>query len=423
VHDEPGAEPAADGGTRIAQEQSRYDIAAAWHLDRFMIERTKIRWGFNNYAHDEIEAGGAVGTAFSNDEWEGRVEFILQPMGRWDGVVGFQFADKDFRAIGEEAFVPPSSRDSQALFVFEKADFGDVHIDLGFRLETQHAASSAFAGEVDHNLLSISAGASWHFRADQELGFSASRSQRAPSIEELFADGPHLASNTYEIGNPHLGEETSHSLDVFWRKHAGRVRFTFTAFLNDIADFTFLRFNDRNGDGVADRVEEDFGSTGIIVDEDDALLLVDQAQADALFWGIELEASATVFDNAHGLLDLRLWTDRVTGEFDEGGYVPRIPPPRFGAALDWSRDGYYAQLAATRTTRQDDLAELETRTPAFTELNVQVGYRLSLRRTELSLFARGSNLLDETQRRHVSLVKDLAPRPGIAGLIGVRLRY
>ena len=73
--------------------------------------------------------------------------------------------------------------------------------------------------------------------------------------------------------------------------------------------------------------------------------------------------------------------------------------------------------------RPDDLAALETRTGAFTELNVQAGYRAQVGKTELSLFARGSNLLDETQRRHVSLVKDLAPRPGIAGLIGVRLRY
>lgn len=420
---EVGEESGEEGGNRIAMKQSRYDVAGAWHLDRFLIERAKIRWGFNNYGHDEIEGDGAIGTAFSNDEWEGRLEFILQPLGRWDGVVGFQFADKDFKAIGEEAFVFPSSRDSQALFVFEKADFGDVHVDLGFRLETQNATSSALPGTVAHNLLSVSAGASWHYRPDQELGFSASRSQRAPSIEELFAGGPHLASNTFEIGNPDLGEETSHSLDVFWRKHAGRVRFGFTAFVNDIADFTFLRFNDRNADGIADRVEDDFAATGMIVDEDDALLLVNQTQADALFWGLELETDATVFDNHHGLLDVRLWTDRVTGKFDDGSYVPRIPPPRFGGSLSWSRGAYYAQLAATRTTRSDDLAALETRTGAFTELNVQAGYRVHVGTTELSLFARGSNLLDDTQRRHVSLVKDLAPRPGIAGLVGLRLRY
>ncbi len=421
--DDVGHEAGEDGGTRIAMRQSRYDLAGAWHLDRFMIERAKIRWGFNNYAHDEIEADGAVGTKFSNDEWEGRLEFILQPMGRWDGVVGFQFSDKDFKAIGEEAFVFPSSRDSQALFVFEKADFGKVHVDLGFRLETQAATSSAVPGTVTHNLLSISGGASWHYRPDQELGFSASRSQRAPSIEELFAGGPHLASNTFEIGDPDLGEETSHSLDLFWRRTAGRVRFGFTAFVNDIADFTYLRFNDRNADGIADRVEDDFAATGEIVDEDDALLLVNQTQADALFWGLELEAEATVFDNHHGVLDLRLWTDRVSGEFDDGANVPRLPPPRFGGALNWSRGNYYARVAATRTTQGDDLAVLETRTPGFTELNVQAGFRAAVGATELSVFARGSNLLDETQRRHVSLVKDLAPRPGIAGLIGVRLRY
>jgi len=420
-HDHDG--PEVPGGPRIEQRQSRYDVAAEYHLHRFMVEQTRVRFGWNNYEHDEVEPGGEVGTRFSNDEMEGRVEFLLKPVGRFDGVIGFQFRDKDFKAIGEEAFVPPSTLDSQAVFLFEKADYGKLHIDLGIRLEQQDTDSDAFAQSPDHNLISVSTGAFWRVAVEHEIGFSASRSQRAPTIEELFSDGPHLATGTYEIGDVNLGEETSYNVDVFWRGTFVEWGFTLNLFANVIDDFTYLRSNDRNNDGIADRVEDDFAETGEIVDDDDALLLVNQDQRDARFWGIEFESDRMVFDDHRGRLDLRLWTDYVEGEFSGGASVPRMPPLRFGGSLDWELEGVTARLAVVRVTEQDDNARLETPTDAYTDLNVQVGYTIPAGGVEAYVFARGTNLLNETQRRSVSFVKDRAPRPGIGGLFGVRIRY
>ena len=37
--------------------------------------------------------------------------------------------------------------------------------------------------------------------------------------------------------------------------------------------------------------------------------------------------------------------------------------------------------------------------------------------------ARGTNLANEDARRHTSFVKDLAPLPGISGLLGIRASY
>ena len=413
-----------EGGTRIDIRQTRYDVKGAYDFSGGWFQQLKGRFAYNDYEHDEIEGSGEIGTEFENQEIEGRAELIHRPIGRWDGVIGIQYRDQDFAAIGEEAFVPPSELDSFAVFIFEKADFDKIHLDLGIRGEFQDAESNVVGADASHNLLSISAGATYEYANGFEFGLTGTRSQRAPTIEELFSGGPHLASNTFEIGDANLGEETSHNVDIFWRKSAGRYRFDFTVFYNDVSDFIFLQSNDRNGDGIADRVEEDFLETGEIVDEDEALLLVNQTQDDAEFWGFELETRITVFNDSRGAAELRVWSDYVEGELDVGGNVPRLPPLRFGAGLEWERGPMYAGVSVVRATDQDETAELETETDGYTMVNIHAGYTVPLgNESSVTFFARGTNLADEEARRHTSFVKDLAPLPGISGLFGIRASY
>lgn len=428
-HEEEGEEEDHDeeeeeGGTRIDIEQTRYDLAGSYDIERAHIHSVRARWGYNDYQHDEVEGSGEVGTRFSNEEWEGRVEVLLEPLGAWDIALGGQFRDKDFSAVGEEAFVLPAALDSQAGFIFGKGEFGDVHIDLGLRYESQDAVAKQSRTRADHGLLSFSGGGVYSYAPGYEVGMSYARSERAPGIEELFAGGPHLASNTFEIGDAGLDEEVSNNVDVFWRKTEGRYRLNATLFYNHVDDFVYLAANDRNGDGIADRVEDDFLDTGEIVDEDDALLLVNQRQQGAEFWGFELEGFVTVFDDARGQAELRVWTDYVSGSLDDGSEVPRLPPLRFGSSLDYRHGPWYARFAVTRVTDQDNSAPLETETDGYTMVDLDAGYVLTRADIgEVTLFARGTNLADETARRHTSFVKDLAPLPGRSGMVGIRARF
>lgn len=425
-HHEDGEEgdEEEEGGVRIDLRQTRYDLKAGYHFAGTPINQIKWRLAYNDYEHDEIEGNGEIGTAFTNEEVETRVEIIHRPIGAWDGVLGLQIRDKDFEAVGEEAFVPPSEVTNYAIFLFEKADFGRFHVDAGLRYENQSAESSTTTLKADHNLLSFSAGTTFNYLPGYELGVNFSRTQRAPTIEELFAGGPHLATNTFEIGNSNLGDETSHNIDVFWRKNVGRVSFDFTVFYNATSDYVFLRSNDLNGDGIADRVEEDFLETFEVVDEDDALLLVNQAQEDAEFWGFELITETALFNNQYGEMTARLWTDMVQGELDGLGDVPRLPPLRFGLNLNWKRNALFGSFNVNHVTEQDDTAMLESETDAFTLLSVQLGYRMPVDdHRNLIIFARGTNLANETARRHTSFVKDLAPLAGRSGLVGVRLEF
>lgn len=422
--DEDHEEEEEGGGVRIDIEQTRYDVDGLWFAEIPFIHEIKTKFGYNEYKHAEIEAPGEVGTRFSNDEWEGRIELILEPMGIWDGVLGFQIRDREFESIGEEAYVSPSELDSVALFLFEKAEFGDLHVDAGFRYEHYEAESAQLAAKSTHNLLAFSLGGVYEISDAYEFGFSASRTQRAPTIEELFAGGAHLATNAFEIGDVRLGEETSSNIDVFWRLSQGRLGVDVNFFYNHIDDFVFLESNDRNDDGIADRVEEDFLETGEIVDEDEALLLLNQRQTDAEFWGFELAADWLVFDDARGQTLFTVWSDYVEGELDDGSNVPRLPPMRVGSRIDYNKGPWDLRFSVTHAFEQDDTAPLETTTDSYTMLKLYGSYTWRTARWgELTVFARGSNLADEQIRRHTSFVKDQAPLPGISGLFGIRASF
>ena len=413
------------GGVRIAQEQTRVDLKAALQEPLPWLREVRFRWGYNDHKHLELE-GGAVGTALNNEEWEGRIESIHQTLGPWDGVIGVQYRNRDFSSSGEEAFVPPSELESIAVFAFEKGDFGALHVDLGLRYEYQDTEVLEVSDSVGHTLISVSGGATWSYHDGYELGFGISRSQRAPSLEELFSDGPHLASNTFEIGDPTLDDETSLNFDLYWRKVSGPLTVQANLFYNQIDDFVFLNENDLNHDGIADRVDADFnGNPAEILppDEEEQLLLVNHVQEDADFWGFELEARYRLLDSHRGTVHARVWTDYVSGELDAGEDLPRITPLRYGGSLDWRWEPWYGAIDVMRVTKQEDTAPLETDTAGYTLLTLRADYTLPIGRRDVTLFARGTNVLNEKARRHTSFLKHLAPLPGVSALVGLRATF
>ena len=423
--EEDGHDDEEEGGVRTDMRQTRYDFVAALDDPLPGLSRIKVRWGFNDYEHDEIEPNGNVGTAFDNEEVEGRVEFIHNPIGNWSGVVGLHYRHKDFAAVGEESFVLPSKLESVGFFILERTDIGPLHIDLGARFG--HQDSSAETGDKNnYDLFSASGGLNWDYAPGYQLGLSVSHSERAPSIEELYAMGPHLATATFEIGDTNLDKEKSNNIDIYWRKTAGKFTVTANFFYNRIDDFVYKQEQDLNGDGFADRVPENFdGNPANILDpeDEDEPLLVYLSQDDVEFMGFEAETRARLMDTDQGRMVLRLWVDYVEGERSNDINLPRITPWRFGSGLTYSRGDFYSTVKYTRVNEQDSTAPLETETGGYHLLDIHADYTFRLGGNTVTLFARASNLLDEEIRRHISFVKDQAPLPGRSGIFGVRIGY
>ena len=142
------------------------------------------------------------------------------------------------------------------------------------------------------------------------------------------------------------------------------------------------------------------------------------SQGGARFYGAEAEAIFTLKPNE---IDLRLFADYVRVKLNNGGNVPRITPLRFGLEFNHRTGPWTSNISATRVMRQNDLAELETSTPGYTMVNMEVSYRIKETRSNgIRIFLQGRNLLDEEMRVHTSFLKNFAPLPGRALVAGLR---
>jgi iron complex outermembrane receptor protein len=315
-------------------------------------------------------------------------------------VLGAQWRSIDLEALGEEAFVPPSKTRNLGVFLYEERAFGPLTLELGARLEMQEVEAQAAAADYDAEAWNGSAGLLWKFSPAHSLALQVTRTQRHPTATELYADGPHVAVQRFEVGDPTLGRERALTADLSLRRFVGAWRFGLTVFRSDYDDYIFPQ---RTGE------------------EEDELPVAQYVQADARFTGVEAEIGLPALATPAGELRTRLMADVVRGELDDAGDLPQIPPFRAGLAFELTRGRVTAGLSLMQHDRQDRIAAFELPTASYTMLDVDLSYRASLGGGELLAYLRGGNLLDEDARRHPSPLKDVAPLPGRT--IGAGLRF
>ncbi|WP_255398910.1 TonB-dependent receptor [Nitrosovibrio sp. Nv6] len=400
-------------GSKVDLKQTRYDLSG--ELDRPIMgfDKLKVRMGYNDYKHNEIEGTGEIATRFKNKGLESRAELLHAPIRGWKGVFGVQFRDRNFSALGEEAVIPVTKSRSTGVFLVEEHNWDRWRLEVGGRGE--HATQDPISDLPSRtfNLYNASAGLLWKLMDGYGLSLSGTRGQRAPSTEELYIKGAHHGTATFQTGDSNLTSETTSNIDLALRKTTGPVTWKVNVFHNWIGNYIFVRSADINGDGIADRADD----TGAL-DPDGEFLVQNFAQGGARFYGVEAEAIFTLKPDE---IDLRLFTDYVRGRLDNGGNVPRITPLRFGLEFNHRTGPWTSNVSATRVMRQNDLAELETSTPGYTLVNIEVSYRIKETRSNgIKVFLQGKNLLNEEMRVHNSFLKNFAPLPGRALVVGLR---
>ncbi|HEX2165520.1 MAG TPA: TonB-dependent receptor, partial [Thermoanaerobaculia bacterium] len=365
----------------------------------------KVRLGVIDYEHRELE-GAVVGTRFANDSWEGRVELVQRPAergaGTLTGALGLQAARSDFAAAGEEAFVPPSVTDTVALFAFEELARGPLRLQLGARWERSDLDPDGASPARSFTGLSGSAGVVWELSRGLSLTGSLARSERLPSANELYADGPHAATRSFEIGDPELDPEVGWGLDLALKAARDRFRGEVAAFVHRFDGFVAER---RTGETI------------------DGLPVVRFLQEDAELRGVELDADLVVYEADDLHLDLHLRGDLVRGETADGTPLPRLPPRRGSLGLSAHRGPWRGLVEVRRVAAQERVAPHETPTPGHTLLDAMVGFRVFGDRLVADVILRGSNLTDTEARNHVSPLKDEVPLPGRDLSLALRLSF
>lgn len=402
--EEHGHEEEEEAPGMIDMEQTRIDLEAQYNLSDSLFESINFRVGVNDYEHQEIEGNGEVGTLFDNDAWEARLLLNHQELGGFKGSFGIQADSRDFSAIGEEAFVPPVESDSIGVFWLGEREFDGFDLELGARLEqVEHQPTQG--AERDFDAFSLSAGIVWPVTESWTVAALFDYSTRAPSIEELFSNGPHLATQSFEIGDVNLEEESGTSITLTADYRSDVFDLKVTAYHVDFQDYIFQ------------------AATG---DIEDGFPVFIYDQGDARFTGVDAELAFHVGKFANGDFDILFQYDDVDARLDQGSNrnLPRIPPSRFKVQAVWKNELWQAKLGYANVSAQRDTADLELPTESYDDLSLYLSRSWALDgENVLTLFAHGRNLSDEEQRNHTSFVKDFAPAPGRRIEVGARFSF
>ena len=409
----------AEEAVRIRMQQDHYAFASELRNLQGPFSSIKLNAGYTDYQHREIE-GGETGTTFKNKGYEARVEARHQPLGPLDGVVGAQVNRNEFSALGEEAFVPQTDTNSGALFILEELQATErLKLSLGGRLEhttvdPDSKGNERFARADQSSSFtagSLSSGAVHTLTPIWSLAATLGYTERAPTFYELYANGAHVATGTYEVGDAKLSKEKAVSSDLALRFdngiHKGSVGVFYSHFSNYIGLLGSGRTLDEDGEEDANGIPE-YTYSGVR----------------ARFAGIEAQDHWTLGESTYGKFALELSGDYTRAKnLDNGEALPRIAPLRLNTGLLWERDRWQARLDVQHAASQGQVPDNESGTHGYTTLGASAGYRFDIGGSQWLAFVKGENLTNQTVRYASSILRDIAPAAGRGVEVGLRTTF
>ncbi|HBO72801.1 MAG TPA: TonB-dependent receptor, partial [Acinetobacter sp.] len=362
-------EHAHDAGPWIDLKSERYDFRTELDDPFAGFKKLRAQASYTDYQHDEIEED-TIATRFKNKGYDGRLELVHNPIGPWEGVIGTQYNQQKLELTGEEAFLAPNTTKKWSVFGLEHAQFNDVHVELAARADQQKIdIEDSSKKNFDGSAFSVSGAANWEFAPDYKLSFVASHQERLPLTQELYADGGHFATNTYELGNDQLGKEKSNNVELGFHFDNDKFDYHVHVYHNWFDDYIYAQTLDRYKD----------------------FRLVQYTQDKARFYGAEAEANYQV----SSIYKLGVFGDYVRGKIDNEN-APRVPAGRLGTKVNADfGDGFSGSAEYYHVFQQDKIAAYETDTQSYNMLNLGVAYSGQYSNVgDYRVFLNANNLLD-----------------------------
>ncbi|MBA4752390.1 MAG: TonB-dependent receptor [Sphingopyxis sp.] len=391
--EEEGGHEHGEGPVTIGMKQWRADLRGEVELGDGFFDKLRIRAGFADYKHTEFE-GDEVGTVFTNQGIEGRVELAQNDRGGWRGASGVQYSHRDFDAIGAEAFVPRNLTDQFALFTLQEFTMGPLGLEAAARYEKTNVRAQTLGFERNFDSFSGALGATYDIFDGAKLGVSVSRAVRAPSAEELLSNGPHIATQSFELGDPNLKRESNWGAEASFKIKSDSFNLSLTGYSNWFDNFIYS------------------AATGA---EEDELPVFQYFQRDARVYGFEAEASARLAQIGGFNIVGDVIADMTRAKIKNAGLdrnVPRIPALRVLGGLEAQGERVDARVEVEWTDDQTRVAQFETPTDGFTLVNASLSWRPLPDTKNLTLSLSANNIFDVEARRHASFTKDYVPLAG-----------
>jgi iron complex outermembrane receptor protein len=392
---------------RLSLVQNRVDVRADVGIDGFF-ERIRVRGAYAAYRHYELDESGAIATTFKSKGIEGRIELVQAKRGAWSGASGVQYLNRDFKVAGDEAFLPNNLTSQVGIFTLQQLDLGKLRLEGGARFEHSDLSAIAdseerfFEGRRSFDAFSGSVGASYALATDIRAGLNVSRTERAPSAEELFANGPHGGTQAWEYGNPNFALEKAWTVEATLHVHKPGFGFDASAYYSWFSNYI-------SEDQVAQSVcEAAAAPSARAVD----LPCFQFQQGKARYYGVEADMTVLLGKVGGYAINLDLVGDYVHASGIDDAPLPRIPPARLLAGLEAQSDRLTGRVEVEHSFVQNRAALFETRTDDYTMVNASVNWKPIAANQKISLLLSGNNLFNVDARRAASVLKDFAPLSG-----------
>ncbi|MGF2682464.1 zinc piracy TonB-dependent receptor ZnuD [Acinetobacter johnsonii] len=383
-------------GPWVDLKSERYDFRTEILNPLAGFEKLRAHASYTDYQHDEIE-GDSVATTFKSKSYDARLEMVHQPIADWEGVVGVQYNQQKLDITGEESILEPTKTQKWSVFGLEHKQWNDFHFELGSRVDHQTIDIESDRKDYDDYAVSYSGAVNWMFAPNYKLSLVGSHQERLPLAQELYADGKHLATNTYERGNENLDVEKSNNLELGFHYDTDKIDYHVHVYHNWYDNYIYAQ--------TADRYEN--------------FRLVDYTQDKARFYGTEAEASYALND----VYKMSVFGDYVRGKIDNEN-APRVPAGRLGTKVNanfsdtWSGTAEYYHVF-----EQDRIASYETETEGYNMVNLGLAYNGQyMQGNDYRVYFKANNLLDETVYSHTSFLSTI-PQVGRNFTVGLDFSF
>ncbi|WP_296276989.1 zinc piracy TonB-dependent receptor ZnuD [uncultured Acinetobacter sp.] len=385
-----------ESGPWIDMKTERYDFRSELNDPFVGFKKLRAQASYTDYQHDEIEGSDAM-TTFKSKGYEGRVELVHNPVAQWEGVIGIQASQQKLDITGEEAVLAPNKTQKYSLFALEHRQWKDFHFELGSRLDHQNIDVDSTQKDFDGNAFSYSGAINWEFAPNYKLSLLGSHQERLPLAQELYADGKHYATNTYELGNDQLDKEKSNNVELGLHYDGDKLSYHVHLYHNWFDNYIYAR----------------------TLDQYENFRLIKYSQDSAKFYGTEAEVAYQLND----VYKASVFGDYVRGKIDNEN-APRIPAGRLGTRINADFDDHWSGLAEySHVFNQDKFAAYETETQGYNMVNLGIAYKYPISgKQEAKFYLNANNLLDETVYEHTSFLANI-PQMGRNFVLGVDYKF
>ena len=335
--------------------------------------------------------------------------------------IGANYQNRDYLTKGF-IWTPNSNEMKMSLFGIKSKNVSNLKLQFSGRLEyrsVKPSVNNSFFSNIDassvkdrHFTLASFGGSALYTWDNFSMYNHLLYTSRAPKIEDLFSDGPHLGSYSYEIGEPTLDAENTFGFENTLSFFNDRNILNLTTYFNYSSNFHIFQKMGEGYEPGADWIEWGSGSSGW-------LYKYKLNGLESIIYGFEPNTK----------LNLRyfnfLANASICRGFDLENDIPiaYIPPDLIRIQIEKNIHFLNNTLEVLFVSKQDRLGEFETQTNGYQLLNYKCSYTLSRSENIHQIIFQVTNILNETYYNHLSKIKMIMPEPGIGMNINYSVKF